>query len=341
MFNKISDTFIKDLQVGGKLGSILEAVKVNSGLSLQIRDEDVYIYYRGGKVLQIHPEGNNKGDYIFTFNLNYLADDDNSKEAFKIRALFNDASGRVINKKGENKHRNHQYQDIADILPVICIKMDRWWGIDNTKLEVEFEQLIVRENNISKQISMNTDYKVIVTEYGIPGRYVGKINGFSKLDLGLIRYTPADRASKTKEIAELVLTELKYGDNAIVSTEKNPGLYTHLKDMLYLVNSGKRQIVEDFQNIVTQMGELGMMPCLPADAVLSDNIKITLAFIMADHNPEDIRLEHELQTIVNSLEYKELLQKGIAVKLFKSSMMGYGLYARNMISIEEFLLKAV
>jgi hypothetical protein len=52
----LSDKFMRDLKEGGSIHCFLEAVKRDDTLSLEIRDNYVNIYYRGGNLFRITPK---------------------------------------------------------------------------------------------------------------------------------------------------------------------------------------------------------------------------------------------------------------------------------------------
>lgn len=58
----LDEVFIKDLQVG-KLKDFLERVKKDDTLCLEIRDNYINIYYRGGSLFKISPLKTNEEGY--------------------------------------------------------------------------------------------------------------------------------------------------------------------------------------------------------------------------------------------------------------------------------------
>ncbi len=69
----LSKSFITDL-ISGKLKEILVYVQRDNTLDIEIRENNVNIYYRGGNVLRIIEKG--ISFYEFEFDKNYLSSSD-------------------------------------------------------------------------------------------------------------------------------------------------------------------------------------------------------------------------------------------------------------------------
>jgi len=63
----LNSKFIYDLK-NDKLNQLLQAVNIDDTLCLEIRENYINIYYRGGNILRITQNAN---DYIFEFDFNY------------------------------------------------------------------------------------------------------------------------------------------------------------------------------------------------------------------------------------------------------------------------------
>jgi hypothetical protein len=66
----LSTTFITDLS-GGLLNPILERVKNDSTLCLEIREGYINIYYRGGNIIEIREK--KLGKYYASFDVKYIS----------------------------------------------------------------------------------------------------------------------------------------------------------------------------------------------------------------------------------------------------------------------------
>jgi hypothetical protein len=124
---KLDDRFMKDLQEG-ELSKFLELVKSDNTLDLEIRENYINIYYRGGNIDKI--SRNESGKYIHDFDENYFK----TEEKFEVT---------------------------IDKFPIMKQAMNSYL---KDKAEREFQQLIVRENNYSK-IAKSTDYYIADIEY--------------------------------------------------------------------------------------------------------------------------------------------------------------------------------
>ena len=123
---RLSSPFMNDLKEGGLLNLPLERVKKDPTLCLEIRQDYINIYYRGGNIIRIEE----KEDYIPWFDINYYICDE--------AELFKTLPKKICGK-----------DDIAAwiaAIPNLKQTMD-YWFCTNQKEEREFQQLILRENN--------------------------------------------------------------------------------------------------------------------------------------------------------------------------------------------------
>ena len=128
MARKLEDKFIADLK-DGELKKFLELVHKDDTLDLEIRENYINIYYRGGSIDKIDYKD---GKYQHYFDPNYLG-------------------GKSIE------------EITTDKFPEMKQAMDLY---EKKQIEKEFQQLIVRENNYSK-IANSTDYYIADIEYQI------------------------------------------------------------------------------------------------------------------------------------------------------------------------------
>jgi hypothetical protein len=172
----LNDTFMYALKEG-KLKPFLDLVKRDNTLDLEIRENSINIYYRGGSIVKIEPEKDNNGEYKFTFDENYF--------------------DKNINKKPEKITENH--------FPQMKQAMDEYLTRKKRNIEKEFQQLIVRENNYSP-IANFTDYYIADIEYAAAD---------SRSDMIAIKWKSTGTDRKKTVSLELALIEVKYGDGAL------------------------------------------------------------------------------------------------------------------------------
>ncbi|HPB83164.1 MAG TPA: hypothetical protein PK200_14090, partial [Spirochaetota bacterium] len=145
----LSPDFMKSLtSKSGLLNPILERVKIDDTLMLAIRDEYINIYYRGGNIIRIKANPA-PTSFIFDFDEKYSLSE--SKE------LFNNLG---LNQKVTT---TDQVKAWITLIPQLKELMDFWFN-KNSKMEREFQQLVVRENN-SSSISGTTEYFITDIEF--------------------------------------------------------------------------------------------------------------------------------------------------------------------------------
>jgi len=133
MARKISNTFLKELKEG-TLKPILEYVKNDDTLDMELRGDKVIIYYRGGKILEINDETYELGG----LDKGYLSD--------KTKTFDKPSLTTIENYFPKAKHHMDVY------------------GAEKSKWELDIQQRIVQENNYSKN-ALSTDYFIVDTEY--------------------------------------------------------------------------------------------------------------------------------------------------------------------------------
>ena len=121
----LAKSFIKNLKFG-LLAPILSLTKLDFTLCLEIRDNYVNIYYRGGNIIKIKE---NRGLFKASFDKKYL-----DKDLTKVPNLP------VVLNSPED------IEAWIDAIPFLKHEMDLWFG-NHPKNEREFQQLMLRENN--------------------------------------------------------------------------------------------------------------------------------------------------------------------------------------------------
>lgn len=293
-------------------------------LDLQIRNNYIDIYYRGGCLLKI----TNKKEGVFSFNCDYLA---NCQGEEKIREALENIKQEVDCKS--------KVDDWLNLIPFIKQCMDHYFS-KNDRSEREFQQLVVRENNhigllssttldevlfkAKNKISRLSDYYICDIEYKTPTE--------KEVDIIAALLPGLDRGEKQK--ARLSFIEMKYGDMQIDG--KDSGLLTSLKyveDMI-VINGKLSEIKEEMLDNFNQKRELGLMN-LSFKLVNFNELKPEFIFLLANHNPRKKSLENEVFEILEYLSspnYSDCFE----IKFAVSTFMGYGLFQENMYSIDDF-----
>ncbi len=296
----LSKTFMQDLQ-HGNLYKLLKTVKSDETLCLEIRENYINIYYRGGNILRV-AEVSEK--YIFNFDQKYCIDNSGLWETL-------------------DTSRFTCLGDYIENLPFIKREMDNWFA-QNPKVEREFQQLILRENNTSP-ISDDTDYFISDIEYA-------NSENKSRFDMTGIRWLSNSEGRKNINAPILSIFEVKYGDGAMTGSA---GIVKHFADIEKFIDSGKlHDLRKEVETQFNQKVRLGLMGRMSREITINSDAVPEFIMICANHKPASIIMKRELQKAIG--DHPNLADK-IDVKVAKSSLMGYGLYATNMIPIKQFL----
>jgi len=302
---KLSAKFMGDLvDSDGVLHPILTRVKKDHTLMLAIRENFINIYYRGGNILKIMEH--NKGSYQASFDDRYN----------KSGLLIPDSPSEINN---QNDSRSW-----IDSFPSRKNIMDEYFSTYG-KAEREFQQLIARENNNST-ISNESEYFVSDIEVTEP---------YARFDIMAIRWLAAQR--KNGSNCKAALIEMKYGDSALTG---NAGLLKHLKDMEKLISNKDRysKLLETMESQFNQLDELGLLKfnkgTSNAKVKLNPDETPEVIFVLANHNPRSPKLK----TILSDPEIDKYAQSQLFdLKFYVASFAGYGLHAKCMFPLVEFL----
>jgi len=298
----LSPDFLKRFTTEDDLKSLVDFVKADDQLDLQIRDNYINIYYRGGNVIKINESDLMSKTKAFKgFDTKYLKPD-YLHYAEKIRSFA-------------------EAFDWFSYFSLCKQIMDLWFGL-HKKEEREFQQLVTRDNNYST-VANSTDFFILDIEYATRQN--------SRFDLVALEWPSQSGIRKLQNgfKPKLWVIEMKYGDGAVSG---NSGIKEHHNGLTsYLTQS---HTVVDFKeemlNVFEQKRALGLIPCLSASTnknpieELDDDI--TYAFLIANHKPAKSKLKSELKKI-----------KGTDIKILKANYFGYGLYHHNILSLGDFL----
>lgn len=273
--------------LSGELSSLLEAVKKDDTLDLELRGSSANIYYRGGSIFKITEKANN---YTIFFDRKYCMD---SPEMYLSETP--------------------SIKEAVDRLPFYKQAMD-WYFHKHPKYEREFQQLIVRENNAHNKISKSTDYYIVDIEFA---------DNDARFDMIALKW-PSTSAAR-KDVAHnitLALIEVKYGDDSL---DGSSGIQKHLKDFQRFLAPQNEAILNEFckdmSQVFLQKCKLGLVAGLNEKQynVTISPQDLEVIFIFANHDPEKHALSNNLEKI-NPDDYD------FPIMIAKSSNMGYGLY---------------
>lgn len=297
----LSDAFITTLK-SGFLKPVLDIVKHDPTLCLEIRENYINIYYRGGNILKVAQRERKNVSFLAHFEKKYFIS--NAPPVLPQHSLdtLKDVSNWI------------------DIVPSLKHEMDLWFG-KHPKDEREFQQLMVRENNFGN-VAKSTDYFICDIEYTKP-------NAKYRFDLIGVHWPSSPVVRKNNKNLGLAFIEIKYLDKAL---KNSSGLIEHLKAVESLVSdeNSLKSFVEEMKKVFNQKRELGLIVKTNTIESISA-VNPELIFILANHDPESKVLLKELKQI----DVKK--HKNIAIKFAVSNFMGYGLYEQNIHQLDIFL----
>lgn len=309
-FRGLESRFMEDLQKG-LLSSLKDLVKRDSSLSLEIRNNYINIYYRGGNLLRLREVKENT--YLPFFDCNYFNEKDSFLERFgKLKEI----------------RLACDIERLLDKLQLLKSEMDSWFS-KNTKTEREFQQVVVWEKNNSS-VANFTDYFIVDIEYD------NKRGG--RFDMVAIQWNsdPSARKLLAGYRPKLCFIEMKYGDFALSGKS---GMLGHVEQWgNYLsIEKNKDEIRDEMLNLFQQKRDLCLISGLEGNPnkVKSFADEMDCIFLLANHDPGKSRL----QGIIQKLEQIKI--PGVGIKFCVSNFMGYGLYKENVIDLVEFSEKYV
>jgi uncharacterized protein YlbG (UPF0298 family) len=296
----ISEQFMQDLKEG-ILSPILARVKEDDTLMLALRGDYINIYYRGGSLLKIE---SNRDSYMATF------DEDYNKKGQVLDIVF---PYKIIEKEDSIK--------LVDAVLKLKYVMDLFFGANN-RLEREFQQLVVRENNYSS-ISNETEYFIIDIETSTE---LEKNN--AKFDMLAVRWLKNDRA-KSDSLTPVII-EMKYGKDSINGSS---GIEKHLEDAKEFVFNNKEFLCQGLEKQLDQLRKLGLIKYTNSETkklTINCSDKVEIVFLLANYNPNSDLLLKSLENI------KDEASERYDLKFFRASFAGYGLRHSSMLTLDAF-----
>ena len=293
---EISPKFQKDLH-SKILKPIIDYVHRDNNLTIEVRSNYINIYYRGGNMLRISKK---KPGYNFEFDLQFIKEDNDAKTMIS------------------NLPKHIVVRDDAQVwsvmIPTIKAEMDAYF-VSHKKVEREFQQLVVRENNIGG-IAKKTDYYICDIEYRV---------GDTRLDLVAAKYTGRGKY-------RLALIEMKYADSAL---EGKSGIVDHVRKVYeYLSENNIEDLKKEMHGILETKRTLGLVDNLPAQFDFTKE-RPEFIFLLANHKPASSLLDTELNKLEKESFYANFC-KMADLKLATASFFGYGLFNDCIYTHNEF-----
>jgi len=246
----LSAPFLADL-ANGPLEPMLRRVKSDPTLCLELRENYLNIYYRGGNLLRL--EASPRG-YVPTF---------------------------------DEKYFKRSTQSMVGLPDVICTPADLASWLEDFPLlknaidlfpkhsvEREVQQLLVAANN-HWGVARATDYYICDIEYANP---------FGRFDFVGVHWPSSPSKRKQQSGRRLVLGEVKYGDGAL---DGAAGLHAHVTDTNNFLDDPKRvaALKSEMIEVFNQKRGFGLVKC-GKDIKEFSSERPLLLLVLANHDPD-------------------------------------------------------
>lgn len=312
----LSARFMTDLKLG-MLKPLLSVVKADDTLSLNIREDFVNIYYRGGSLVRISERKGSASQYEFHFDENYIKPEVALSLGLPVPKF-------AANKTSIVSTQTNAALWVSDI-PALKCAMDLYFSNTKQSLEREFQQLVERINNSTS----STDYFICDIEY--------KKAGCKEFRLDLIAlYWPSKAASrKSLDCGRIAIIEMKHNDDAIPD---KCGIVDHIR-LLDKSAIGFSYLCDEMRNVFNQRVELGLIKChesskQPQLTTIKFDEKVDYIILLSDHDPAKSRLCDEFADLQNYLKNN---RSRFNIKVAMATFTGYGLYEESICSLDEFI----
>lgn len=256
----LSPEFLADLQTG-LLAPLRERVVRDRSLCLELRENYVNVYYRGGNVMRVCAAD---GGYSAFFDRKYFAEAESTTPMPPAQLRKPEDIGAWL-----------------AALPSLKSAMDVWQPGE----EREIQQLVLRDNNFGG-CARATDYYVCDIEHA---------NEHGRFDLVAVHWPSTPSARKKSDGRRLVLGEVKVGDDAL---DGPAGLHAHIKDVnAHLAAPESRAGLErEMVRVFNQKRALGLIDCDKDLAGFSDEPPMLL-LVLVNHDPDKSRLRELLRAL--------------------------------------------
>ena len=243
-----SERLRKKLTEGEYKEVIDYASKLGNELDVQIRDNYLNIYYRGGNLLKINPQSLYFDEFYFHRG---------AKDMRKTHLIDKCKKGdkACIARWEDYKNRRKEMLDLLKKrgMATYCKEMKRImkeWEADLHTIGISHD-----EKNAQQQISMNnrgaTDYTVVDLEYAVSTTSNFKYNGDSKKKVPRFDIIAVDKTG------QLYVIELKTGLKAI---DGNSGIRAHMDCFEHSIGrDSKNDFINEMNELLRQKQELKLI----------------------------------------------------------------------------------
>jgi hypothetical protein len=325
----ISERFEEQLAFG-MLSPILERLRRDDTLNLEVRNDYVDIYYRGGRLLGLHEQARGER-FAAKFDTRYCDGHDGY-----VSALPEVTPPKTITSAGDAAKWVNAFGFYKQAMDIRFCK--------HPKLEREYQQAVVRDNNRHATGDLS-DYFIVDIEYAqSPSLCPDRDTGF-RFDMVGFRW-PAAGSSRSRATATPVIIEMKAGDAAIASGRVAdgsgpalPGLAKHVHDIeKFLAPESDGSPSEPYESMCAELQRIfdtKRRLCLPGipKRIKTRKIEVSrkrpeVVFVIANHHPDSKVLERELKDLPERVHAD--------YHVANVAHAGYALFAKSMIPLGEF-----
>ncbi|MHC5006694.1 MAG: hypothetical protein ACYTGF_04955 [Planctomycetota bacterium] len=298
MAHGLSDKFMEALD-GGALDWLVKRVREDHTLDLEIRTDQIDVYYRGGCLM--HVKRTSEG-FPAKFNEEYCC-----------------AGRRSLGSLPSDARMSEQW--LAK-LPLLKEEMNYCYATKKKGNEREYQQTIVRENNFDMALANSTDYFLCSMEYQ---------DGPRRFDLVGVHWPSDPQSRKQTEDLALTLIEVKYGEGALGGES---GLPEHCRDFVSVAQDGERlqRLCEEMSRVFQQNYDLGLIPGCKKPLQSISPAELQVVFVLANTDPQSGKLSEAIEKI----DGDDLDQIPGGVWFGRASHFGYGLFHDQLQKLSEF-----
>jgi hypothetical protein len=317
----------------GILLPLLQRVRRDDTLSLEVRNGYVDIYYRGGRLLGLHEQGRGAASFRTEFDKAYLTEVPDCPLLPPVQEPL-----RTIK---ETAHAVVWVDALATYKQAMDIRFSK-----HTKIEREYQQAVVRDNNRHSS-GDKSDYCVVDIEYAqSPSAFPDQTADY-RFDMVGFRW-PVSGGTRASKLVTPVIMEMKAGDGVLASHldsktgKKLPGLVKHIEDIERFLApadgeavSGRYELLCDEMKEVYALKQRLELNSIPKRMRRHATVEIDttrppeVLFVIANHQPTSSILKRELQ----ALPQRTRADYYVASVTYA----GYALFADNLKTIEQVI----
>lgn len=305
-FRTLSENAYSKINEDPYLGEIIKDAIENKDYSLEIRDEYICIYYKGGKALEI--EFKEKVPNKIDFDKKYLVVN---------KQKTNLALSRWLEKK------SRVTKDWAEKRSEIKEAMDIWFS-EHPKEERNIQQELISCNTFKN----NGNYQIVDIEFDTPRSIYGKDNKRpGRFDMIAVK--------KEKQVLVPVIVELKNGYTAF---DGKSGVLDHYNKMSrYLKDENcSNFLVKNIESIIAAKKRLGVLEHFDLDKpILPDRFELIFGITNWQKSPSE-KLRKKVCSVFDKVKEEYAKEKSSLFTVLIATGEGRVVNLDDAVPLEEF-----